>query len=99
MKRLFTAKSGHSLWRDGSRLIIKDLSGPTPEQTDDGILYVDHKAKPVVDTKSGNVWLGLIRPDGRKCQTITSPEMYRYLRKMLWRNERAIPALDCPYCG
>jgi hypothetical protein len=39
---------GHSIWRDAitGRHAIKDMSGPRPDQTDDGVLWLD-KSRPV----------------------------------------------------
>ncbi len=105
MNKLFQSKSGHSIWRDayesgrgGSRLMIKDQSGPTPDTTDDGVLIIDHERKPVVQT-GGNVWLPLLTLKGEEVSTLTSPEVYRYLRKLWWKGRAAIQAIDCPYCG
>ena len=102
MKKLFQSKGGHSIWRDeygyGSRLMIKDRSGPTPDTTDDGILVIDPSRKPKV-TESGDVWLPLIKPGGEKVSTITTAETYRYLRKLHWKGKPAVQAIDCPYCG
>ena len=98
MKRIFKSKSGHSVWRTQTgRLVIKDRSGPTPEMTDDGVLYIDNTRKPVV-TEHG-VWLPLKKPDGEQVSTITSAEVYRFLRGKLQRNEPAVQKIDCPYCG
>ena len=78
--------------------MIKDQSGPTPDATDDGVLIIDPKRKPVVQD-DGTVWLPLVTPGGKKVSTITTPEVYRYLRKLWWRNRHAVQAVDCPYCG
>lgn len=98
MKKLFQSKGGHSIWRDAYGMVIKDRSGSTPDATDDGILYIDRTRKPVA-RNDGSVWLPLKKPNGEQVSTVTSPEVYRWLRKRLWRNEYAVQALDCPYCG
>lgn len=106
MQKIFQSKGGHSVWRDeyGTtsnsklRLMIKDQSGPTPDTTDDGVLLIDHNRKPVVQD-DGTVWLPLRTPKGDEVSTITTPETYRFLRKLSWKNKRAIQAIDCPYCG
>ncbi len=105
LEKMFQSKSGHSIWRDAygtgggmSRLVIKDQSGPTPATTDDGVLLIDHNRKPVIQD-GGNVWLPLRTPKGEEVSTITSSEVYRYLRKLSWKGEHAIQAADCPYCG
>lgn len=57
-------------WR--YRLAIADQSGSNPEETDNGILYVDF-SRPIIEDKG---WIGadylipLIYPDGRKTSTI-----------------------------
>ena len=105
LQKIFQSKGGHSIWRDeyesggrGGRLMIKDQSGETPDTTDDGILLIDSTRKPVVQD-DGTVWLPLRKPDMEEVSTITSPEVYRYLRALWWRGNRAIQAIDCPYCG
>ena len=103
LQKIFQSKGGHSIWRDeygsgGGRLMIKDQSGATPEETDDGVLLIDPLRKPVIQD-DGNVWLPLRKPNMEKVSTITSPEVYRYLRALWWRGEHAIQLADCPYCG
>lgn len=41
--KVHSTHDGHTFWRDENtgRISVKDQSGPTPESTDDGVLWVD----------------------------------------------------------
>ena len=63
--------SGHRMFRtpDDPRLAIADRSGPTPDTTEDGVLWLDPTREICLsDTSFG--WLApLLDPDGRRCGT------------------------------
>lgn len=77
---LFHAPGGHSYWRDTgtinkNTIAISDDSGPTPDATDDGILWLNQD-KPIIASGTG-FYIPLIIPNSSKAykrngQTFTS---------------------------
>ena len=49
-----TFAGSHRLYREGDRYIIADYSGPDPETTDDGILYVDTSRPVTMGRENGD---------------------------------------------
>lgn len=49
--------NGHTFWRapDSNRIVISDQSGETPEQTDDGVLYIDESRDMMVQLLEGKI--------------------------------------------
>lgn len=85
---LFHAPGGHSYWNDtkSGMIAISDDSGPTPDQTDDGTLWLD-TTKPITASGTG-FYIPLLVPntskmykrDQRTCtSTCANPQEARLL--------------------
>jgi len=59
-KKLFKAKGGHKYFRDEitGMIAVADDSGSTPDQTEDGVLWLDYKRCVCIATdKNGRTWI------------------------------------------
>jgi hypothetical protein len=65
-KFLFYAPGGHNYWQDtkAGMIAISDDSGPTPDQTDDGTLWLD-TTKPIIASGTG-FYIPLLVPNSSK---------------------------------
>ena len=65
--------------KDRGRIGIGDQSGFFPDETDDGVLWLDQERPIVISMKSRNYCsIPLVDPNGGKCSTVTNP--YEALR-------------------
>jgi hypothetical protein len=62
---------GHRYFAVGARIAVADRSGPTPETTDDGLLFLD-TMRPVT-FGSRECLVPLVAPDGETSWTPCSP--------------------------
>jgi hypothetical protein len=67
---IWKAPRGHKFFEDNTngRLAIADDSGDRPDQTDDGVLWVDQR-RPVRETRDGSMLLPLLHEDGSQSAT------------------------------
>ena len=60
--KLFSAEGGHKYFRDEitGMIGVADNSGSTPDQTDDGVLWLDQKrCVCIADTDNGKTWISI----------------------------------------
>lgn len=84
------SRDTHKYFRENAsdRIAIADLSGTYPDQTDDGVLYLDFSRNMTIkDDSTGGVrlWLPVIDAKGRKSSTPMSGAEYHWVRRNVWQ--------------
>lgn len=78
------ARDGHRVFRREGRLAIADNSGPTPDATDDGVLWLDtEKPMHLVDDGGVRVWVPLRDRSGCSAVTVVCGRAARRLRELV----------------
>jgi hypothetical protein len=75
------SRGGHRFFTDSEapgKLAIADMSGPTPDKTEDGILYVDMDRR-ILITVGDSILVPLISETGKRSQTPVSIRELRVL--------------------
>lgn len=78
-KKIRDFKKEHKFFREWStgRIAIADRSGFWPEETDDGVLFLDLSRK-IKLTREGLAWVPLVNQDGDELSTIAGPNSGEY---------------------
>ncbi len=76
---------GHKFFADPTgRIALADWSGDTPDQTDDGVLWIDNRRPIRINLEGGHLqaWIPLIDRHGKPTHTVSDIRTADFAQKM-----------------